>query len=99
LKTKLYKDRGQELRLEDIFQVSSEWSASRSLEKSSTPDLLTEMNEGPVEKIVNGGGVLNLCRNIATALTHSVNPPDLPRGIIPRTSGNADWYWPFILMK
>jgi hypothetical protein len=99
LKKNLKKAPGGELRLEDIFQVASEWGASHSLQKSSHDDLLTEVNEGPVEKIVNGGGVLNLCRNVATALTHSMNPPDLPPGMIPRTAGNADWYWPFLLMK
>lgn len=55
--------------------------------------------EGPVERIVDGGGILNLCRNITTALTHSMNPSELPPGMCPKAAGNAEWYWPFILMK
>jgi hypothetical protein len=89
---------GSGIRAEDVLAVASEWTSSHP-----TPNLLTvpgkEKREGPVEKIVNGGGVISLCRNVATALSHSASPPQLPQGMTPRVSGNADWNWPFMLMR
>lgn len=78
--------------------LSSSLSSQTSSYKDGTR-LFEEIIEGPVEKIVEGGGILNLCRNITTALTHSMNPPELPTGMCHKAPGNADWYWPFTLMR
>jgi hypothetical protein len=87
---------GSGIRAEDVFTVASEWTSTNAI-----PNLSTEKGDGPgpVEKIVNGGGIVNLCRNVATAISHSTSPPQLPQGMTPRVSGNADWDWPFLLMK
>lgn len=82
-------------RPEDVFSVASEWTESQALQGFPTVD----SSSGPVEKIINGGGIVNLCRNIATALSHSYSPPALPEGMLPRPSGNSDWDWPFLLMR
>lgn len=87
-----------EFRAEDVLTVASEWTSSNSFPNLST-ELGSEKGDGPVEKIVNGGGILNLCRNIATAISHSTSPPQLPNGMTPRVSGNASWDWPFLLMR
>lgn len=99
------KDNGGNMyRIEDIFAVASSLSTSARPPRIFSPlkgglGILEERTEGPVERIVNGGGSLNLCRNIATALSHAVCPPHLPPGMATQIPGNSDWEWPFILMR